>query len=65
MNPFLVILNAEIKFRRLLTENPRPELPDGVMELINKTIYLVELIYIGTPFLPKTPEPGRDGSRWM
>ena len=45
LNPFLVILNAEIKFRRLLRENPRPGLPDDVMELINKTIYLVELIY--------------------
>lgn len=45
-NPFLVILNAEIKFRRYLRELPTPTvLPDDVMELIRKTIRLVELIY--------------------
>ena len=44
-NPFLVILNAEIKFRRYLREIPSPTLPDGVVELMHKTIHLVELIY--------------------
>ena len=45
LNPFLVILNAEIKFRRYLREIPSPTLPDGVVELMHKTIHLVELIY--------------------
>ena len=41
-----MILNAEIKFRRYLREAPAPAaLPSDVMELINKTIKLVELIY--------------------
>ena len=45
-NPFLVILNAEIKFRRYLREFPTPTvLPGDVMELIQRTIRLVELIY--------------------
>src|SRR5260221_7827194 len=45
LNPFLVILNAEIKFRRYLREIPAPTLPDGVVELMHKTIHLVKLIY--------------------
>ena len=55
LNPFLVILNAEIKFRRyrLLLNNPDP-LPADVMELITKTMTLVELIYWRPSVRPNT-----------
>ena len=55
LNPFLVILNAEIKFRRyrLLLNSPVP-LPADVMELIRKTVTLVELIYWQPSVRPNT-----------
>ena len=56
LNPLLVILNAESKFRRHLREVPAPPtLPGDVMELMSKTLQLLELIYwdpiarLGTP----------------
>ena len=47
LNPFLVILNAEIKFRRYLRQQRPPPLPlpTNVMTLIHLTIELVKLIY--------------------
>ncbi|KAF8798751.1 hypothetical protein BYT27DRAFT_7246269 [Phlegmacium glaucopus] len=45
LNPFLVIINAEIKFRRYLRQAQSKSLPDDVMELINKTVELVDLIF--------------------
>ncbi|KAF8645810.1 hypothetical protein AX16_007565 [Volvariella volvacea WC 439] len=48
-NPFLIILNAEIKFRRyrrqLAVNPPKDPLPPHVLQLIDRTIELVELIY--------------------
>jgi len=65
LNPLLVILNAESKFRRHLREVPAPPtLPGDVMELMSKTLQLLELIYwdpiarLGTPEMigfPMTP----------
>ncbi|PPQ91148.1 hypothetical protein CVT25_002462, partial [Psilocybe cyanescens] len=57
LNPFLVILNAEIKFRRYLrqTQLPPLPLPADVMSLINLTIYLIELIYWKPVIQPDTP----------
>ena len=46
LNPFLVVLNAEIKFRRYLRfSQPQAPLPSDVMELVTKTLQLVDLIY--------------------
>jgi len=49
LNPFLVVLNAEIKFRRYRrqsqSEPPSIPLPDDVQQLIDLTIELVELLY--------------------
>lgn len=45
LNPFLVIINAEIKFRRYLRHIQSQPLSADVMELINKTIKLVDLIF--------------------
>ncbi|KDR71451.1 hypothetical protein GALMADRAFT_143724 [Galerina marginata CBS 339.88] len=57
LNPLLVILNAEIKFRRYLrqTQPPPLPLPDDVMKLINLTIELVNLIYWKPIVRPNTP----------
>lgn len=53
LNPFLVVLNAEIKFRRYLRMSQAP-LPADVMELIRKTIKLVDLIYWQPSVRPNT-----------
>ncbi|TFK69936.1 hypothetical protein BDN72DRAFT_839693 [Pluteus cervinus] len=53
LNPFLVMINAEIKFRRYLRMS-YPPLPADVMELINKTIKLVDLIYYNPVPTPNT-----------
>jgi len=45
LNPFLVILNADIKFRRYLRRTQPRELATDVKILINKTLELVNLIY--------------------
>ena len=45
LNVFLVVLNAEIKFRRYRRMGTMPKLPDEVEGLMDKTIELVELIY--------------------
>ncbi|KAF9485947.1 hypothetical protein BDN70DRAFT_870425 [Pholiota conissans] len=46
LNPLLVILNAEIKFRRyLLLPPPAQPLPEDVLDLITETGKLVDLIY--------------------
>ncbi|KAF8957602.1 hypothetical protein BDZ97DRAFT_1924481 [Flammula alnicola] len=46
LNPFLVIINAEIKFRRYhRLQPPSQSLPEDVLELIKQTEELVELIY--------------------
>lgn len=64
MNPFLVILNAEIKFRRYLRqiegENPDGALPPHVRNLIQKTLDLVRLLY-WTP----VPTPGSYGEQMV
>jgi len=49
LNPFLVVLCAEIKFRRFIRDieasPPLLPLPHGVMQLVNKTMELVDLLY--------------------
>ncbi|KAF5373278.1 hypothetical protein D9615_007399 [Tricholomella constricta] len=48
LNIFLVILNAEIKFRRYSQENQLnnfPALPQDILTLITRTIELADLIY--------------------
>jgi len=46
LNPFLVILNAEIKIRRYLRQQHlHPPLPDNVQALIALTTELVDLLY--------------------
>ena len=47
INPYLVILAAEIKFRRYLAANG-PQLPPVYNSLMHKTIHVAELLY----FLP-------------
>ncbi|KAF8806814.1 hypothetical protein BYT27DRAFT_7338816 [Phlegmacium glaucopus] len=56
LNPFLVILNAEIKFRRYLRQQRPPPLPlpADVMTLIHLTIELVKLIYWDPAVRPNT-----------
>ena len=54
LNPFLVVLNAEIKFRRYLRMSQAPLPPADVMELIKKTIELVDLIYWQPSVRPNT-----------
>jgi len=55
-NPFLVVLSAEIKFRRFNKLSQRPNLDARYEQLIEKTIKLVDLIYekpvvrLNTPF---------------
>ena len=45
LNVFLVVLNAEIKFRRYKRMQHLPDLPKDVEDLIDTTIHLVDLIY--------------------
>jgi hypothetical protein len=45
LNVFLVVLNAEIKFRRYRRMGTMPQLPEDVEKLIDETIRLVQLIY--------------------
>jgi hypothetical protein len=48
LNVFLVILNAEIKFRRyleMIRQDPPTPLPNDVLTLIHRTVELVELVY--------------------
>jgi hypothetical protein len=52
INPYFVILAAEIKFRRYLAANG-PELPQDCKSLIEKTIEVAELLY----FQPAGPLP--------
>lgn len=52
INPYLVILAAEIKFRRYLAANG-PELPQEYKSLMDKTIEVAELLY----FQPAGPLP--------
>ncbi|KAF8817287.1 hypothetical protein BYT27DRAFT_7153441 [Phlegmacium glaucopus] len=56
LNPFLVILNAEIKFRRYLRQQRPPPLPllTDVMTLIHLTLELVKLIYWDPAVRPNT-----------
>ena len=55
LNPFLVILNAEIKLRRYLRVAGRQNaLPADVMQLVHKTIELVDLIYWQPTVRPNT-----------
>ncbi|TFK71216.1 hypothetical protein BDN72DRAFT_475337 [Pluteus cervinus] len=51
LNPFLVILNAEVKFRRYKMHPvpPRIALPQDVLQLMQKTIDLVDLLYWELP----------------
>lgn len=55
INPFLVILNAGIKFRRYFRQAP-PEipLPDVVQELMRKSMELIELVYWKPEMRPGT-----------
>ena len=52
INPYLVILAAEIKLRRYLAANG-PELPQDYKSLMDKTIEVTELLY----FQPAGPPP--------
>jgi len=45
LNPFLVILNADIKFRRYLRRTQLRQLAADVTTLIEKTLELIDLIY--------------------
>jgi hypothetical protein len=46
LNIFLVIINAEIKFRRYFEMvQPTTPLPDDVLNLMHSTIHLVNLLY--------------------
>jgi hypothetical protein len=45
LNPFLVILNAEIKFRRYIRQGHHTRLSPDVQQLMEKTCELVQLIY--------------------
>ena len=48
-NPFLIILNAQIKFRRYLGQIPKSEipLPNNVYHPINRTMELVDFVTLG------------------
>ncbi|KAF8799475.1 hypothetical protein BYT27DRAFT_7217715 [Phlegmacium glaucopus] len=58
LNPFFVILNAEIKFRRYYrqaeVECPPIPLPDDILELMKLTTEVVELIYWEPEIRPGT-----------
>ncbi|TFK62510.1 hypothetical protein BDN72DRAFT_848574 [Pluteus cervinus] len=57
LNPFLVILNAVIKFRRYdRITSPKDPLPSEITELMEKTKELVELIY----WKPSVEQDGDD-----
>ncbi|TFK68426.1 hypothetical protein BDN72DRAFT_841809 [Pluteus cervinus] len=61
LNPLLVVLNAEIKFRRYERIIPKPApLPANLQELITKTRKLAELLYFTPrhPTNPNLPYPG-------
>ena len=45
LNVFLVLLNAEIKFRRYRRMEAMPKLPEDVEKLMDETLKLVDLIY--------------------
>ena len=57
LNPFLVILNAEVKFRRYFRQQEPPPLPlpADSMTLIQLTAELVKLIYCDPILKPNTP----------
>jgi hypothetical protein len=62
LNIFLVILNAEIKFRRYLqmyARNPSLSLPAVVLSLMHRTLQLVDLLY----WMPTTPTKGSPGEK--
>ncbi|KIM48640.1 hypothetical protein M413DRAFT_437829 [Hebeloma cylindrosporum] len=67
LNPFLVIINAEIKFRRYLRMDPPAiPLPADVHELMRLSKELVDLIYWGPTAKPGTTRrvnPSRDKRR--
>ena len=57
LNVFLVIINAEIKFRRYFAmAQPTTPLPADVINLMYRTIHLVDLLYW-------QPEPGSWGAK--
>ena len=59
LNVFLVIMNAEIKFRRYLAmPQPTTPLPADVINLMYRTIHLVDLLY-----WQPVPEKGSHGAR--
>lgn len=64
VNVFLVILNAQIKFRRYVEmirlNPPTTPLPDDVMELIHRTIELVDLLY-----WKPVPAKGSKGEKFL
>ncbi|KAF8521398.1 hypothetical protein BU17DRAFT_87952 [Hysterangium stoloniferum] len=66
LNPFFVILNAEIKFRRYLRQinsnPPSTPLPNDVLHLINRTIDLVRLLYWKPTTRPGTLTKGKGKS---
>jgi hypothetical protein len=57
LNPFLVILNAEIKFRCYIQQRHHTHLSPDVQQLMEKTCELVQLIY--WQFTEATDEEGR------
>ncbi|KAG5637413.1 hypothetical protein H0H81_004671 [Sphagnurus paluster] len=54
LNPFLVILKAEIKFRRCLRQRRPPHLPADVLDIVNLTLELVKMIYWDPVIRPNT-----------
>jgi hypothetical protein len=55
-NIFLVVMNAEIKFRRYLQmDPPSVPLPSDVLTLMHRTIHLVNLLY-WAPVLPRSSQ---------
>ncbi|KAF8521401.1 hypothetical protein BU17DRAFT_87955 [Hysterangium stoloniferum] len=75
LNPFFVILNAEIKFRRYIRQiksnPPSTPLPTDVLHLINRTLDLVKLLYWEPVLRPGTAGPApvsrraRRSLRWF
>jgi hypothetical protein len=64
LNIFLVILNAEIKFRRYLqmsARNPSLSLPADFLSLMRRTLQLVDLLY----WMSTTPTKGSPGEEIM
>lgn len=59
LNVFLVIINAEIKFHRYFAmPQPTTPLPADVINLMRRTIHLVDLLY-----WQPVPEPGSRGEK--